>query len=247
VDASVVVESRAELRRLAGRGVTIAVVDSGWSADTPDVRVLAGHSVVGPAADSVGDDIGHGTLCASRILQVAPQTRVLPIKVFSRRLETSVDTLCRGITAAGDRGADVINVSMATELEDAIRPLFEVCEAARRHGIIIVASAHNRRVPAVPAYLEPVLSVQEGHQMDLLDFTYDPNGLIECTAATHSVPILMADGRTRPRSGSSIAAATMSGIVARLVEAGIRDLDAARGNLLALASNTVRPAISEKD
>lgn len=237
MDTAAVAERRARLDGLAGRGVRVAVVDSGWQSGMRDPRVLPGRSVTGTDGGSTDDMVGHGTLCGSRILQVAPQARIVPIRVFSKWLETSVEILCRGIATAREHHVNVINLSLATQLEDAIRPLYDACEDARREGVIIVASAHNRHVPAVPAYLEPVLSVGEGRQTDPLDFTYDPEGPIECTAAGSSVPVLMVDGRTRPRAGSSIAAATMSGIVARLVEGGARDLDSVRTRLRALASN----------
>lgn len=237
MDAAAVVDGGAKLHGLAGRGVTVAVVDSGWRSALRDPRVVPGRSITGTDGGSTDDMVGHGTLCGSRILQVAPEAQIVPIKVFSRRLETSVEILCKGIVTASEYSVDVINLSLATQLEDAIRPLYDVCEMARRDGVIVVAAAHNRHVPAVPAYLEPVLSVREGRQNDLLDFTYDPEGPIECTAAGSSVPILMTNGRTRPRAGSSIAAATMSGVVARLVEGGAHDLDAVRMRLCALTSD----------
>lgn len=245
MDVVTVTDARVELKRLRGRGVTVAVVDSGWRSEEPDARVLPGRSVVATRRDSTADVVGHGTLCGARVLQVAPEARIVPIMVFSRWLETSVDTLCQGIAAASEYGVDVINLSLATQLENAIRPLYEVCERARRDGIIVVASAHNRHVPAVPAFLEPVLSVAEGRQRDLLDFTYDADSPIECTAAGSSVPVLLADGRTRRRAGSSIAAATMSGIVARLVEGGSCDLDSVRVRLRALAANAPRSSTAE--
>ncbi|MCG6954666.1 MAG: S8 family serine peptidase [Gemmatimonadetes bacterium] len=237
-------DARTELGRLQGRGVTVAVVDSGWCSEKPDARVLPGRSVLAAEGDSTVDIVGHGTLCGARVLQVAPQARIIPIKVFSRRLETSVQTLCRGIAVACEFEVDVINLSLATQLEDAIRPLYELCERARRDGIIVVASAHNQHVPAVPAYLEPVLSVGEGRQHDLLDFTFDPDGPVECTAAGSAVPILLTDGRTRPRAGSSVAAATMSGIVARLVQGGSGDLDSIRARLRTLASPMPHPPMA---
>jgi subtilisin len=231
--------ARERLAAGRGRGVTVGVVDSGWSRELSDPRVLPGRDLLEDSQDGAEEHPGHGTLCALRILQVAPEACIVPVKVFPRGLETSVGVLCEGIRVAGESGAHVVNLSLATRLQVAVRPLFEVCEAARLAGVVIIAAAHNHRVPAVPAHLEPVLSVQEGPQTDLLDFSYDAGALIECTAAGSQVPVTAANGEAWRRAGSSIAAATMSGIVARLVEGADADLDQVRSLLqeITLARN----------
>jgi len=214
-----------------GRKVMVGVVDSGWDSGVQDPRVLPGRGILEEDRGSTEDLAGHGTLCALRVLQVAPEARVVPVKVFPSRMETSVPRLCEGIRVACDLGAKVVNLSLATRLPEAIRPLFEVCEEARINGVVIVAAAHNQGVPAVPAYLEPVLSVEEGYQTDLLDFSYNPDGPIECTAAGARVPVTATNGWSKHRAGSSIAASTMSGIVARLLEGYPTDLDGVRAML----------------
>lgn len=219
------------LRRGRGAGVDVAVVDSGWSPDFQDSRVLPGVDLVGGMDTDAGTPPGHGTVCALRILQVAPEARIVPIRVFRPSLETSVAVLCEGIRLACEAGARVINLSLATQLDAAVRPLFAVCEAARRRGIVIVAAAHNQHVPAVPAYLEPVLAVQEGDQTDLLDFSYDPFAPIECSATGRGVPVSARNGWSAAWPGNSIAAATMSGVVARILQHEDVNLDEVRSLL----------------
>lgn len=233
---------RADLRgrfeRATGQGVTVAVVDSGWSETRADPRVLEVLSAVPDAGRPEGAHPRHGTICALRVLQAAPRARIQPIRVFARGIETSVPRVCEGIRLAREQGVDVINLSLATRLREAIEPLFEACEAARREGIVVVAAAHNRGVPAVPAFLEPVLSVEEGRQVELLDFGFDPDGMIECSAAGARVPVVDRGGSRYRRAGSSIAAATVSGLVARLREVQPRaDLDEVRTMLTELTTN----------
>jgi len=229
-------EARQRFREATGRSVRIAVVDSGWSSANSDPRVL---ELVAPREDrenhSNGDLNGHGTWCGLRVLQVAPEAEILPVRVFHDRLETSVSRLCEGIELARASRAKVINLSLATQRADAIHPIYRVCEAARREGIVVVAAALNRGGQAVPAFLEPVLSVDQGQQTDLLDFSYEPGAAIECTAAAQGVPGLDGHGRSHRRGGSSTAAATLSGIVARLLEVSPGDLDHVR-SLLSLIS-----------
>ncbi len=230
-------ELRDRLRAAAGHGVRVAVVDSGWEGGIVDPRVAPVVEPGSPSHRTGGDENGHGTACALRVLQVAPAASIVPVRVFQRVLETSVSRLCEGIVAARDCGVQIINLSLATHRSDAIRPLYRVCEETRRMGIVIVASAHNRGGRAVPAYLEPVLSVESGPQTEFLDFTYEPEAAIECTAAAHGVPTTGPDGQAVRRSGTSIAAATLSGIVARLLEIEPGGLDHVR-RLLALTSSS---------
>jgi type VII secretion-associated serine protease mycosin len=144
-----------------GAGITVAVVDSGVDANTPqlaDAKVLPGVDVTvedRPPADN--DCYGHGTFVAGIIaaqaqpgtgfVGVAPDVTILPI-----RCGTSVgdegpgvltpERMADGIRAAVDGGATVINVSASTtvqnpELEAAVR-------YAADRDVVLVASAANR-------------------------------------------------------------------------------------------------------
>ena len=144
-----------------GAGITVAVVDSGVDAHTPQ---LAGTTVL-PGVDVTTDDqspadndcYGHGTFVAGILaaqaqqgtgfVGVAPGVTILPI-----RCATSVgdegpgvltpQLMAEGIRAAVDGGAQVINISASTteangELEAAV-------DYAAQHDIVLVASAANR-------------------------------------------------------------------------------------------------------
>jgi subtilisin family serine protease len=195
----------------------------------------------GESDASGGDALGHGTACILRVLQVAPDAEIIPIRVFQDRLETSVGVLCDAIRVAQNLGAGIINLSLATRRTDATEPLYRVCEEARREGVVLVAAADNGGGHAIPAFLEPVLSVEQGNQKNLLDFTYHPGAAIECTAAGRGVPIPRPSGAPLLKGGSSVAAATMSGILARLLERGPGDLDRVRRFLVALSSTSSNP------
>lgn len=224
-------DARAALEAATGAGVTVAVVDSGWGAAGGDTRVRRGEGEPGQV-----DALGHGTLCAARVLQVAPGAEVVAIQVFRSRLETSVAELCSGIERALAAGVDVINLSLATRLEEAVHPLYALCERARREGVVVVSAAHNSGGRAYPAWLEPVLAVEAGAQTSLLDYAFRPGSAVECSAAALGVPLRQPDGTVRRTSGNSTAAATMSGIVARCVEVGARGLDDVR-HVLALTAS----------
>lgn len=155
-----------------GSGVVVAVVDSGVDATAPDLRgrVLPGVGLNGAPADGRTDsDVkkgGHGTGMAGviagrgggemRLLGVAPDAKILPVSLGPSNF--NVD---RGIRAAADRGAKVINLSLG-----ASRTLDRDIEAVRYaigKGAVVVAATGNtpEGVTAVqsPANIPGVVAV----------------------------------------------------------------------------------------
>ena len=143
-----------------GRGVTVAVVDSGVAdanAHFPGGVLLDGRSFAGGSPRR--DERTHGTAVAgiiaarsigdrSGVVGLAPGARILPVKVVpdDQREEdgdVGVDALADGIRYAADAGADVVNVSLSTGRDDA--GLRSAVRHATRRGALVVASAGNRR------------------------------------------------------------------------------------------------------
>lgn len=175
----------ADAQRLAtGRGVRVAVVDSGV-ADLPGLTVQ--H--LGPVAGASGAILsGHGTIVAGLIAGpdgVAPDATVVDVKVYDK---DGADTtqgekpLSSGAIVAGiDRllavpgGFDVVNISLAVTradpaLEDAVARLVAT-------GAVVVASAGNKAVDA-----EGTSSSEgtEGNDADV--FPADYPGVVAVTA-----------------------------------------------------------------
>jgi membrane-anchored mycosin MYCP len=141
-----------------GRGVTVAVIDSGVSAGPPVLsgQVLAGRDYVdgGGEGDGTCDESGHGTMVGAIIAGrdgtgpyhgVAPDARILPVRVLrdTRSYPSSeVDPLiAQAIRWAADRGTDVINLSLNTSSGAEVR---QAVEYAQRRDIVVVAAAGNQ-------------------------------------------------------------------------------------------------------
>lgn len=174
-------------RTATGRGVTVAVVDSGVEVTNAHLAgaVVAGPSFVSvPEADnaSTSDAMAHGTAVAGQIaarpvdgsgvVGLAPESTILAVRVYFSQEQPVVDSgngpradrIAEGIRAAADAGAQIINVSMSTvtdtpELRDAVAH-------ATATGSLVVASAGNRNTtedtsdsPRYPAAYPEVLSV----------------------------------------------------------------------------------------
>lgn len=151
-----------------GRGVTVAVIDTGLDLGHP---AFAG--ALAPASawkDFYGNDAvpqdegtlgvggyGHGTAVASIILQVAPAATILPIRVLGSDGSGDVAMVAQAISYAASKGAKVINLSLGSDtsskaVQDAINKVTAL-------GVLVVSSAGN---DALNTLAYPAAQADEG-------------------------------------------------------------------------------------
>ena len=209
-------------RHCTGRGVRVAVIDSGVHGAHPHVGGLVdGVSIVGdgdPTSD-VTDHVGHGTAVCAAIREKAPDAELYAIKVFGLTLSTRATRVARGIALAAEAGADVINLSLGTanRAHEAVFGRAVAYAAAR--GAIVVAARESDGTAWLPGSLDGVVPVH-------LDWDC-PRDIVRVVEDV-SGPCVYASGFPRPipgvpmaanLKGVSFAVANVSGIVARLREA----------------------------
>ncbi|MFU8779848.1 MAG: S8 family serine peptidase [Kiritimatiellia bacterium] len=133
-----------------GRGVMVAVLDTGVAG----VPVSQRLDLVG--AGGVGQ---HGSLVAGVLAKMLPGASILDVQVMSQDGIGDAFTVAKGIRAAVDAGARIINLSIGTRGES--RMLAEAVRYAQEKGVLLVASAGNEGVSRVsyPAAYDGVLSV----------------------------------------------------------------------------------------
>jgi membrane-anchored mycosin MYCP len=137
-----------------GAGITVAVVDTGVDANTPQLagRVSPGTDVMKDGGGTANDDcFGHGTFVAGIIAAapvagtafagIAPEAHILPIRVATNDKDGTAALLGKGIRAAVDGGARVINVSSSTTARDP--SLEQAVQYAFQHDVVVVAAAAN--------------------------------------------------------------------------------------------------------
>ncbi|MFD9006644.1 type VII secretion-associated serine protease mycosin [Streptomyces sp. NPDC059582] len=152
-----------------GRGITVAVLDTGVEADHPDLagNVLTGKDMVGFGAGP-GDRSwarhgtamagiiaghGHGVGDGDGVMGIAPEAKILPVRVIledgdpsrSKARSTRGNALAEGIRWAADHGADVINLSLGDDSASAHPEPSEdeAVQYALKKGAVVVASSGN--------------------------------------------------------------------------------------------------------
>ncbi|MET1038592.1 MAG: S8 family serine peptidase [Aeromicrobium sp.] len=168
-------EAETVWRKSSGKGIVVAVLDTGVRANHPDLRgrVVKGWDFIG--SDNVANDAnGHGThvagIIAARrnndrgIAGLASQATILPVRVLDGNGNGNTATVARGITYAVKKGADVINLSLAGQTGD--RHVAAAVAYAVKKGVVVVAAAGNSGcgqarsyTPAYPAVYPGVIAV----------------------------------------------------------------------------------------
>jgi subtilisin family serine protease len=252
-----------------GAGATVAVIDSGVQADHPD---LAGR--IGPSYDVIQRDStpqdgdGHGTHVMGivgaatgngvGVESVAPDATLMAVRVLGDDGGGSIDNVARGVDWAREHGADVINLSLGSEVPlvgagggDAFDVAIRRAIAA---GIVVVAAAGNNGVPVCeqPAASDGLLcvgAVDKRRQRSFFSSFGSGLGLVApggsgATATGmdvgEDVLSAYAGSSYRELAGTSQAAPHVAGVAALLVSRGVRGQAAVR-RLLATATDLGAP------
>ncbi len=156
---------------VTGRGVTVAVVDTGVSSQHIDLdgQVTAGENFNVPSNGSAEDDNSHGTFCAGIIAcladnsegirGLAPGVSILPVKCLSAMGFGTSWSVAQGILYASEHDARVISLSLGTTY---YCPLVHhaVAVAYARNCVIVAASGNDgTKASNFPSALHEVLSV----------------------------------------------------------------------------------------
>lgn len=223
----------------AGRGVSIAVVDSGSHPGHPHLRPIAGavaFATDGRPADDPSDRLGHGTAVAAAIQEKAPEAELWVVKVFHEALATSVTALVRAIDWSSERGIRLVNLSLGTANTARADVLGPAVERARERGTIVVAAYEHEGIRWLPGSLDGALGVclDWSCPRDRLRIRPRPEGTI-LAASGYPRPVPGVP-RERNLKGISFAVANATGLLAATLEAHPDARDAAT------ALETVRAA-----
>jgi hypothetical protein len=203
-----------------GRGVRVAVIDSGVNASHPHIVSVAGGATIGETVEPhmYLDSLGHGTAVMAAIQEKAPEAEYFAARVFCSSLRTRVEFLLSAIEWCIDRDVHVVNLSLGTA-NPAHAPRFEsLVERAAARGVILVSASEAGGCPALPGSLPGVIAVGLDWDCPRESYRRHQTGeRVELLASGYPRPL---PGMPRERNlhGISFAVANLTGFVVRACE-----------------------------
>jgi len=208
-----------------GRGITIAVLDTGVASDVTlsggRVQYLDAGQGILPGA---GPEDGHGTAVAGLIAGaaadapgVAAAANILSIRVTDANGFSDSYTLAKGILTAVDAGARLINISMGAYASSAV--LTSAIDYASARGAIIVAAAGNDGAAQLtwPAADPRVVSVGAVDALEQQVYFSNAGAQLKITAPGYGVDTAWLNGQRVSMDGTSASTPLVSGAIAAVM------------------------------
>ncbi len=201
----------------AGKGIKVAILDTG----------IRNHTTLNPdkieryGTSTPQDYLSHGTAVASLIAGqdgsgIAPQAELLGFQVLDKDGIGDAFSLADAIIQAVDAGSNIINMSVGTYGSN--QALANAVAYANANGVVLVASAGNESVTALPypAAYESVIAVSaidsEGHPTSFSN----QSSAVDIAAPGVGVYAAWEDDQWVNFSGTSASAPYVSGAIAAL-------------------------------
>lgn len=203
-----------------GSGVRIAVLDTGVVSSSAFGSKISWINLVVLPAD-LSKQNGHGTAVASMIIGqnslapgVAPGAEIISIRIADDFGQSDSFLLAKGIIAAVDAGARLINISMGSLGDSAL--VRNAIEYARAAGSLIVAAAGNNGIDRVsyPAANDGVIAVGAVDALgNHLDFSNTGSEIV-VSAPGYGVNAAWTGDQAARVSGTSFSAPIVLGVIA---------------------------------
>ncbi|MBB4823174.1 major intracellular serine protease [Sporosarcina luteola] len=224
-----------------GRGVVIAVIDSGCDIKHPalkdkiiDYKNLTDENKGIP--DDVTDYLGHGTHVAGIIAAgnkgeetgVAPNSKLLIIKAIDQDSSASYETIIAAIEIAinwrgpNNEKTSIINMSVGGKVHSEL--LFRAIKKAVEKGITVVVAAGNEgdgRAEtyeySFPGFYKNVIQISSANKSGNVSEFSNSNLNIDFIAPGENILSTHIDGQYASLSGTSMAAPHASGAIALII------------------------------
>ncbi|MGH8613090.1 MAG: S8 family peptidase [Gammaproteobacteria bacterium] len=218
-------------RWATGRNVTVAIIDTGADFNHPDLRgqITERQDFVEDDPAAFVNDI-HGTAVAGviaaladngqGIVGIAPDAKLMALKACWPEKPASLEAVCDSLTLAKALDAAVrlkpaiLNLSLTGPFDSLLARLIN--KAIEQHIIIVVADAKQTDLASgFPASMANVVPVRLAHEQRSTKPATRPTWIV---APGSEVLTTFPQGTYNFISGSSFAAAHVSGVIALLLE-----------------------------
>jgi len=155
------------------------------------------------------------------MLGVAPRSALLTVRAFSSRANTVEGTtfnILKGLDWAAEKGARIVNMSFAGPPDPRLR---EALAKANKKGMVLIAAAGNAGPNSPPLYpgADPnVIAVTATDSRDAIFPGANRGNYIAVAAPGVDVFAPAPEGTYQLTTGTSVAAAEVSGVAALLIE-----------------------------
>lgn len=248
-DPAQYVLSKLEIERAhqlaTGQSVLLAVIDSAIDGSHPDLAgsIAKNFDALGGKADPQlhGTEMAGAIAAHGKLLGIAPGVQLLAARAFDntsgKARGTSFD-IFKSLEWSADSGARVINMSFAGPADPT---LHRMLAAAYAKDIVLIAAAGNDGPEAAPAYpgADPdVIAVTATDAEDKPFKMANRGRYVSLAAPGVEILALAPDAAYEVTSGTSVAAAHVSGIAALLLQ---RDPALKPTQIRAILAATAKP------
>ncbi|MCP3794900.1 S8 family serine peptidase [Paenibacillus sp. S33] len=158
----------------------------------------------------------HGTAVAMAIKHITPNIEFISMNILNEELRSDGRLLLYAFKRAIEYNPDIVHMSLGTKSLRYAKPLKRLSCEAQDHKIFVVAAANNDKVRSLPARLANVIGVKSTSNLDPENYCYTNKYFYACDNV-NNVKKIDEIPNYKHLIGSSIAAAFISGHIARLI------------------------------
>lgn len=166
--------------------------------------------------DNLTDEIGHGTIIYSVIRKQVDTSRIFIIKLSENEDDHDASCLIAALEYVKENiNCKIINISLGIITRNSLDKLYNICAKISAMGIVIISAFDNEGCHSYPAAFDCVIGIDNKNDFKYItEFDFVENSPINILAKGNVQRLTMQEGKTLLVSGSSIACAHITSILA---------------------------------